>query len=448
MQGMARGFFTRAGVAVAGLLALGAFAQQQFQAQPARLRLANSLCTSRTQQTVGWQLVPPLASSARPEASLNATLADRMERERAMFFGKLDAIRPFNGLYATGDANHTLLGPNEGGRYSVGLEWELFDRGREDSRRQLERARIENKVQYLQMLRDTQDRELQEHLLSLQQMRNKLLATLYQREAAAIQPVLQRRRQELAAGRATKADVAEIEYRAEVAALRGQHFAALPDVLVYPQAHELINQIEAVELRPAPDLVDRAVERSPEAQLQALLVERIEYLPRARDRLAFSLFAERAKDFDRGPYNVAGVRMRIPLDHDRGRDEVVDAAREMYSGQRESVRAAIEQRIALLSEQLRMKQNDMRVLQAQSRLLRQKAEVACYRLDHPVASLPGDPDRDVEELTLQLQELQREILSSRLDVLEVLTQLSGLVKPRDPQELYSVSQPQLQQSQR
>jgi hypothetical protein len=322
----------------------------------------------------------------------------------------------------------------------VGLEWELFDRGREDARRQLGRLRLENKVQYLQMLRDTQDRELHEQLLAIQQMRNKLLATLYQREAAAIQPVLQRRRQELAAGRATRADVAEIEYRAEVAALRGQHFAALPDVLVYPQAHDLINRIEAVELRPTPDLVERALERSPEAQLQALLVERTEYLPRMRDRMALSLFAERAKDFDRGPYNMAGVRMRIPLDQDRGRDEVVEAARELYAGQRESVRAAMEQRLALLTGRLRGKQNDMRVLQAQSRLLRQKVELSCYRLDNQLASIPGDPDRDVEELSLELQELQRQILEARLDVLEQLAHISALVKPREPQELYSLSQ--------
>jgi hypothetical protein len=444
MHRTAPGVFTRATVAAAAttLVALAAIAQQPppQSATPARLRLANNLCASMTQQTVEWQRVPVLASSARPEASLNALLAQRLEREREIFFARLDAVKPFNGVYVTAGANHSILGPNEGGRYSVGLEWELFDRGREDARRQLGRLRLENKVQYLQMLRDTQDRELHEQLLAIQQMRNKLLATLYQREAAAIQPVLQRRRQELAAGRATRADVAEIEYRAEVAALRGQHFAALPDVLVYPQAHDLINRIEAVELRPTPDLVERALERSPEAQLQALLVERTEYLPRMRDRMALSLFAERAKDFDRGPYNVAGVRMRIPLDQDRGRDEVVEAARELYAGQRESVRAAMEQRLALLTGRLRGKQNDMRVLQAQSRLLRQKVELSCYRLDNQLASIPGDPDRDVEELSLELQELQRQILEARLDVLEQLAHISALVKPREPQELYSLSQ--------
>jgi hypothetical protein len=70
-------------------------------------------------------------------------------------------------------------------------------------------------------------------------------------------------------------------------------------------------------------------------------------------------------------------------------------------------------------------------------MVRQKAELACYRLDHPVSTLP-DADRDVEELTVRLYELQREILTARLDVLEVLTQISALVKPREPQELYSL----------
>jgi len=63
-------------------------------------------------------------------------------------------------------------------------------------------------------------------------------------------------------------------------------------------------------------------------------------------------------------------------------------------------------------------------------------------MDHPVATLPETADRDLEEYTLRLWELQREILTARLDVLEVLTQISALVKPREPQELYSLSAPQ------
>jgi hypothetical protein len=59
-------------------------------------------------------------------------------------------------------------------------------------------------------------------------------------------------------------------------------------------------------------------------------------------------------------------------------------------------------------------------------------------MGYQLASLPGDPEREVEEYSLQLQELQREILVERLEVLEVLVQLSALVKPRDPQELYSL----------
>ena len=55
-----------------------------------------------------------------------------------------------------------------------------------------------------------------------------------------------------------------------------------------------------------------------------------------------------------------------------------------------------------------------------------------------LASTAGDPDRDIEELTLRLHEQQRQILTARLDVLEVLTEISAAVKPERPEELYSL----------
>jgi hypothetical protein len=404
-----------------------------------RLRLANSLCTSMTSQAMTSQLVPPLASTAQAGASVNAGLVQRMEQQRDAYFSQLDALVPFNGLYAVGQADQSFR-EDRGARYTFGLEWELYDQGRGESKRQLERLRLENKTQYLQLLRDTEQRQLQENLLAVDQMRNKLLATLYQREAAAVRPLLERRRQELAAGRATKADVAEIEYKAERATLRAQHYVNTRDVLVYPQAQELINRIEDVQLLPERDLAERAFSRSPEVQLQTLLAERASLLPSPEDNLSVRLYLERSKDFDRGPYHTAGVRVRVPLDKDRNRTQLAQASRELYDQQKDSLRASLEQKLALLSERLRLKQNDMRMLQAESRMIRQKAELACYRLDHPVTSLP-DADRDVEETTLRLVELQREILTARLDVLEVLTQVSALVKPREPQELYSLTAP-------
>ena len=71
-------------------------------------------------------------------------------------------------------------------------------------------------------------------------------------------------------------------------------------------------------------------------------------------------------------------------------------------------------------------------------MLRTKAELACYRLDFPVESIAGDPDRDIEELKVRRHEQQRQILTARLDVLEVLTEISAAVKPERPDELYSL----------
>lgn len=420
-------------LATACLVATQAPAQQQ----PMRLRLAGSLCTSMTSQALTSQLVPPLSSTASPANSVHGAMAARLEEQRDSHFARLEGLVPFNGVYVTGAADQSFM-DNHGSRYSVGLELELFDQGRREARRTLDRLKLEGRTQYVQVLRDLEQRQLQENLLAVEQMRNKLLATLYQREAAAVRPVLERRRHELAAGRATRADVAEVEYKAERAALRSQHYGSLRDVLVYPQSQELINRIEDVRLQPHEELLARAAERSADIQLQGLLAERNAFLPSVKDNTSVRLFLERAKDFDRSPYNVAGVRLRVPLGDDSVRDAVAESAAALHRDQQESLRAALSQKLALLAERLRLKQNDMRLLQAENRLVRQKAELACYRLDHPVSTLP-DADREVEELTLRLWEMQREILTARLDVLQVLTEISALVKPRDPRELYELA---------
>ena len=403
-------------------------------AQPVRLRLASSLCTSMTGAVLTNQQVPPLQSSST-DAGTNEALAIRMQRERDDYFARLEGIVPFNGLYLSGTSDVSLEGQ---GRYAFGLEWELFRQGRDDARRRLDRARIESKTRYLQLQRDTEQRQLQEQLLAVEQMRNRLLALLYERESGAIRPVLERRRQELASGRATRSDVAEIEFKAERAALRRAHYAGSADVLVYPQALALINRIESVVLRPNPELVERAVTRSTEYQLQGLLASRGELLPTIAEDRSLRLYLERSKEFDRSPKNIAGVRVRVPLGHDQGLAELEQIARATYLTQQESIRAGLQQKLVLLADRLRLRQNDMRLLQAENRLLRTKAELACYRLDFPVASIAGDPDRDIEELTLRLHEQQRQILTARLDVLEVLTEISAAVKPERPEELYSL----------
>jgi hypothetical protein len=407
-------------------------------AQPVKLRLAASLCTSMTGAVLASQNVPPLTSTAQAAASANDAQAVRLQQQRDDYFALLDGLAPFSGVYLSGSADESGAGNS---RYSFGVELELYNRGREESRRRLERARSDNKAQYLQLLRDTEQRQLQENLLAIEQMRNRLLALLYEREQAAVQLVLQRRRQELAAGRATKTELAEIEFKAERAALRRAHYAGAADVLVYPQAQELINRIEFVVLKPNPDLLDLALARSPDYQLQGILAARLSSLPALDDNLSVSVYAELAKEFYRGPQNVAGVRLRVPLGDDKGRAQAELAARQAYLGQQESVKAALQQKLALLADRLRLKQNDMLLLQAENRMLRKKSELACYRLDFPVSSIAGDPDRDVEELSLLLHEKQREILSARLDALQVLTELSALVKPQQPAQLYSLAPP-------
>jgi hypothetical protein len=147
--------------------------------QPVKLRLAANLCTSMTGAVLASQNVPPLTSTAQAAASANDAQVVRLQKQRDDYFALLDGLAPFSGVYLSGSAAGSGSG---NGRYSFGVELELYNRGREESRRRLERARSDNKAQYLQLLRDTEQRQLKENLLAIEQMRNRLFALLYERE--------------------------------------------------------------------------------------------------------------------------------------------------------------------------------------------------------------------------------------------------------------------------
>jgi hypothetical protein len=182
----------------------------------------------------------------------------------------------FQGLYATGIADQT---DNFGNRYSFGLEWELFDQGRGEARRTLDRLRLESKTQYVQLLRDMEDRQLQENLLAVEQMRNKLLATLYQREATAIRPCWSGASRSWPRAAPPGPTSPKWNTRPNAPPCAAST-TGLRDVLVYPQSQELINRIEDVQLLPDDQLLARASERSPDLQLQGMLASATPTCPR------------------------------------------------------------------------------------------------------------------------------------------------------------------------
>ncbi|MBL4583522.1 MAG: hypothetical protein JKX83_02790 [Pseudomonadales bacterium] len=62
----------------------------------------------------------------------------------------VNKITAFNGLYATGDLTSELGGGKYG--YSLGLEWEIFDQGFYESKRDTEKTKLQRNLRYLKLI--------------------------------------------------------------------------------------------------------------------------------------------------------------------------------------------------------------------------------------------------------------------------------------------------------
>ena len=363
-------------------------------------------------------------------------LAARVEKNRDPYFAKMEEIPSFSGLYLSGEAAQSLSDGNNRSVYA--LEWELFNQGWKESQKLLAKAKLDNQVQYYQLLRDMEEKQLHESLFRLQQVRNKVLAFAYDKEVAALKPLLDRRRQELANRYATREDVADIEFKMDRAMLKKAYYQSANHLAFSSEAYALINQIESVVLRPHKDLLKQAIAHSYEHRLQGLFANRSDYFPTLADNLSLRFYLEKSREFKRDDQTVAGVRIRIPIGTDRGRDELVAIGRNSYLDQQQAVEAKLTQKITALTDWLGLKQSELKLLQKEYQFLRTKTELACQQERFPVSTIEATPTRRIAELTIDMLGKEMNILRERLDIFEVMTELSALVKPEKPTDFYSL----------
>lgn len=376
-----------------------------------------------------------LAGNDSATGSINE-LTTRVGNNRDPYFAKMEEISAFSGLFLSGQTDRSL--PEGNTRSVYALEWELFNQGWNESRKLLAKTKLEHQVQYYQLLRDMEEKQLNESLFRLQQVRNKVLAFAHDKEVTALKSLLDRRKQELASRYVTREDVADIEFKVERATLKRAYYQSTDQLALSSEVYALINQVESLVLRPHKDLLERAVAHSYEHKLQELFADRSDYFPTWSDNLSLRFYVEKTRDFERDDQTVAGVRIRIPIGTNRGRDELVRLGRNSYLDQQQAVEARLTQKIAALTDRLRLKQSELELLQKEYQLLLTKTELACQQVKFPVSNIDATPARRIDELTIDRLAKEGDILRERLDIFEAMTELSALVKPEKPTDLYSL----------
>lgn len=366
-----------------------------------------------------------------------AVIADRADNSRSAYFSALEESTPFPGLFLRGQADKSSSGGRS--RHSVAIEWELFDRGATDIRRNAAKTRLERQIAYYQLLRDMEERRLHDDIFRLRQFRIAVSASVYADEARLLESMLLRRRKALEHGYATKEDVADIEFKYQRATALQQD-PTHGTMRVSSQEQVLMEQIESVMLRPVGDLHGLARTRSYEYLLQNAFIAREEFVPSWTDDLGLGVYLERSNDFYRSDQTIAGVKVRIPLDSKSSYSESFALEREAYVGQQRAVDIRLGHKIEQLAARFFLKQTELANLKKEYNLLDRMIAVSCDRSRFPVTDIDVAPDRKLEELQLKRFEKIRDIYAGQLDLLEVIFELNSIVKPATASELYQLNQ--------
>lgn len=353
-------------------------------------------------------------------------LTGKASRDGKEFLLRLDRMNPFNGLYLR--AQHERSLERGDASASFALEWEAFENGRGEAIRRLDKARLERLVQHAQLQHDMREKALHERLYRAQRMRNRVFALEYGWEAEALEKLLERRRREMAAGFATREDVAETGFKLERANARKAYHLMSEQQPVNVMDASLLQQAGTLKIQPAGILLVRAIEQSYEYKLQSLFARRSEFSHTWTDDLSLRVYLENRHDFGNASENILGVRLRLALDSDSGRNEVAELEKELYATQQLAVEARLRQKIEAATDTIREKQAALRIGEAEVDLLRERGRLACAMATRPVSVIDAAPARTMDVIQVLLREKSRDLLTLRFDILAQLLELAHLTQ--------------------
>ena len=390
------------------------------------LRHAQASCSS--QRTVSDTAVLPdtfLDKESVADDSISDILG-RVENVRDQYLEELNERGSFKGFYVRSQYDRDTQTDDE--RELLFLEWELFDEGWIESKKQLDEKRVETKLQFIQLLRDMRERNLHESLFRLESVKNSVRYYEARRRLEVLSKLLVKYEEQLSKGYATQEELQELRYKYEIAQNDVHHYSNLDKGGLSSRDFNIINEIELISLAPLGGLIDKAVENSYDLRIQELFIKRSEFFPRWVDNLSLRLYAGADQGFgDSQRDNVVGVRLRVPIDFKRGRSNLVDIEQSAFQDQKQAISLRLEQKIHRLYQLFQFNQKRIKTAATEYRLMRGyqglKEKVRMY----PVSVLSTVPDKAIDRLSVELLNKEEGILLARLDAFKVLLQLNALV---------------------
>ncbi|MBL4583712.1 MAG: hypothetical protein JKX83_03745, partial [Pseudomonadales bacterium] len=243
-------------------------------------------------------------------------------------------------------------------------------------------------------------------------------------------------------GFALQTELDEWSYRMESSKQTVEFFEADSAGLLSVESRNFLNEIENIELKPVEYLTERAVTNSIPLQIQNTFIEMGQFFPGWKDNLQVKVFIEQRKPYSgfNGGSNdtnqVAGVRVRIPIDLDNKRDRLIELDEQLYIEQKMAVKERLKQRVNSVVRQLGFKQKKLRQLIAQYKLVESKIGLTQTYRAASISSLSYTPEKQLNVLELERLELAKYILKARVSVWREAVELQRLTLAPSINELF------------
>ena len=341
----------------------------------------------------------------------------------------------FLGIYARLQAEREL--DKQEWQNIYGIEWELFNEGYYEAKRDWKKMGTEYKIRFYQLARDMQDRRLEEsrHFLTL--FESRAIESVYKDEVATLAELKDLRAKQMSRGFVTREDADTVEFKYNTAKLQLDNYHQHPQADISDDELRVLNDVENIKLAGVDELSKMTFDNSFDKRLRELFIERGKQTPAWADNLTLRLYAQRREHTDQDGETVAGVLLRLPIDRpDRG-EHLADFNEDTNETELRGIEYRFTQQMQSLTRQFSNAQSTIKVLQKEAAHLEQVAKYNKMQVEKVVSTIDATPERRLQELDLDLILNRKNVYLARFEAMQVLVEISHMARAKEGQYVYT-----------
>ena len=332
----------------------------------------------------------------------------------------------FKGLYGILQAEQSLQNNEQGSR--LGVHWELLNDGWRESKRTKGKSRIEAEFDQLQMRADLHNQRFDAQIYEAKTLRNRLRYFHYKAKLNYFDALAERKQRQLEEKFITATEYDEFHLRRARAYQHLSLYRTIQHGGVLPFTRQLLNQIEALQIRSIDTLMNVGRQNSLDLRRIQLQVDRTEYYPDYWDNASLRLYVEHRDTLSEidSQDQVAGVRLEVPIDFNRTRSAIVNNQKHNYQAVSRAIEIRMEQNLRSVRQQFYERAAELDELLRRRESMFKTDEALQNIAEAAIGNIEATPEKDREILNYNKITNAFDILEKRVDCYQLLVRLAYL----------------------